>query len=165
MKKIIYVGLIALLMACGSKKTVTENKQDSTSTQVPSEQVNSQVESSLSPLTEITADNAKSVTSFENTPESVVTYFFASKIRTDNEWEKVCLPKEKRSDKFTRGLKEYDSWIFTKYKYVDTKEFEKNKLWVKIYMEITFKGDSDSGEDEVTVELVDGKWLITEVPT
>jgi hypothetical protein len=78
---------------------------------------------------------------------------------------KGLFTKRKRSDKLTRGLKEYDSWVFTKYKYVDTKEFEKNKLWVKIYMEITFKGDSDSGEDEVTVELVDGKWMITEVPT
>jgi hypothetical protein len=94
MRKILYVGFVALLAACGSKKIVTENKQDTTKTQVVNQDVNSQVESSLSPLAEITVDNAKSVTSFENTPESVVTYFFASRIRKDNEWEKVCLPKE-----------------------------------------------------------------------
>ena len=160
MKNIFIISLIVVLASCGAKKVNPENKQDTASVQQTS-----LADGTISPLTEITDDNANGVTSFENTPESIVMYFFASKIRKDNEWEKVCLPKDQRSDKLKRGLDEYNNWGFTKYRFVDKKEFDKGKFWVKIYMSITYEGATDDGEDEVTVEMIDGNWLITEVPT
>jgi hypothetical protein len=119
----------------------------------------------LPPETEITTENAKQVVAFDNSPESVVMYFFASRIRKDKEWEKVCLPTDQRSDKMKRKLEKYDQWTFTKYRYVSKKEFEPNKFWVTIHMAISVDGDADEGEDEATVEKIDGKWIVTEVPT
>lgn len=115
--------------------------------------------------TEITVDNAKQVTSFDDSPESVVMYFYASRIRKDNEWEKVCPPADKRSERLNRGLTEYNNWTFTKYHFVKKEEENPNKLWLTVYFSIIYEGDTDDGEDQIQVEKIDGKWLITEVPT
>jgi hypothetical protein len=147
MKKYLYVIALVLLASCSSKQS-KESKQKA-----------------LPPETEITGDNAGQVTSFDNTPESVVMYFYASRIRKDNDWEKVCQPADQQSDKMKRKLNEYSKWTFTKYKYVSKKEFEPNKFWVTLHMAITVEGESDEGEDEATVEMIDGKWVVTEVPT
>ena len=120
---------------------------------------------SLSPDAEITIENAKQVTAFENTPESIVMYFFASRIRKDNEWEKVCPEEGMQTRAFMRKIAEYSSWTFTKYHFVRKEEVEKDKYWVTIYMEIIYEGKTDDGEDQVTVELMDGKWVITDIPT
>lgn len=115
--------------------------------------------------TEITVDNAKQVTAFDNTPESVVMFFYASRIRKDNAWEKVCLPANERSERMVRKLEDYSKWTITKYRFVDKEEFEKDKWWVKIYMSVTVEGETDDGEDEATVEIINGKCVVTEVPT
>ncbi len=142
MKKVILLFFIVAVASCGTKKKKI-----------------------LPPETEITVENAGQVTSFENTPESVVMYYFASRIRKDQDWEKVCIPTDKRSDRMVRQLKDHGEWTFSKYHFVSKKEFEKDKWWVLSYFAVSFKGEEEDGEDEVTVELVDGKWLITEVPT
>lgn len=121
--------------------------------------------SSITPDTEITVVNAGDVTSFEETPESIVMYFYASKIRKDNDWEKVCIPERARSSKFTNALGAYESWIFTKYRFVSKEEFAPDVWSVTIYMEISMNGQTDSGTDQVKVEKVDGSLFITEVPT
>jgi hypothetical protein len=144
MRVCMYIVTLVFLAGCSSKKAQ----------QKP-----------LPPETEITSENAKQVVAFDNSPESVVMYFYASRIRKDNDWEKVCQSADQRSDKMKRKLEEYSKWTFTKYRYVSKKEFEPNKFWVTIHMAITVEGDSDEGEDEATVELIDGKWVITEVPT
>lgn len=127
--------------------------------------VKTQKQKALPPDTEITIQNAKQVTAFDNTPESVVMYFYASMIRKDKEWEKVC-PKEGKQTKMFRGkMEDYSSWTFAKYRFVKKEEFEKDKYWVTIYMSIIYEGKPDDGEDQVTVEKINGKWLITEVPT
>jgi hypothetical protein len=112
----------------------------------------------------ITAENANQVTGFENTPESVLMYFYASRIRKDNAWEKVCLPEQQRSDYMKRQLEKYAGWNITKYQYVSKKEFEPGKFWVNLYMEIIFNGRADDGHDEATVEKIDGRWVITDIP-
>lgn len=111
----------------------------------------------------IDASNARKVKRFKNKPASLVTYFYAAKIRQDNKWQKV-LPKN-RSERLRRKLKEYEEWKFTKFKLVSKKEYEPGKMWVKIFMEIEYKGRKDSGMDEVTLERVKGKWIIVSIPT
>lgn len=155
-----------MLIACGTKNVVSENKQDSTKTTGQTESSTTHVnDGDVPPLMQVTIENAKDVNTFQNTPESVVIYFFASRIRKDKEWEKVCPTPDKRTDELKRGLEEYNKWTFTKCRFVEKKEFEKNKFWVKVYMEINIDGETDNGEDEATVEFIDGKCVITDVPT
>jgi hypothetical protein len=113
----------------------------------------------------IDSTNAYSINDFENTPESIVMFFYASKIRNDDEWKQVLPEESERSERLSRKLEEYENWIFTKFKLVSKMEYEKNKTWIKIFMEIEFDSQQDSGTDEVTVEFIDGKWIITSVPT
>ncbi len=113
----------------------------------------------------IDSSNASSIKDFENTPESIVTFFYASKIRNDNEWLKVIPEEGDRSERLNRKLEEYENWTFTKFKLVSKMESSEKQLWIKIFMEIVYEGGVDSGTDEVTVELIDGKWIITSVPT
>ncbi|MFC2093300.1 hypothetical protein ACFLSV_05310 [Bacteroidota bacterium] len=113
----------------------------------------------------IDSSNASSIEDFENTPESIVTYFYASKIKNDDDWNNVLPEEGDRSKRLNRKLKEYENWTFTKFKLVSKMESGESQLWIKIFMEIVYKGRVDSGTDEVTVELIDGKWVITSVPT
>jgi hypothetical protein len=114
---------------------------------------------------EITVANAGEVKTFENTMQSVVDYFYASRIRKDSEWEKVVPVAAERSERMLRELTKYDTWTITKYHIVSSTEFEPGKFWVKIYMEISIDGRTKGATDEADVELINGKWVITSVPT
>lgn len=109
--------------------------------------------------------SAQKIKEFENTPASLVTYFYASRIRKDRKWKKV-LPKEKLwSRRLVSALREYKNWTFTKFRLVSKKEHSSGKIWLKIWIEIEYKGCKDSGTDEVSLELIDGKWVIVDLPT
>ncbi len=114
---------------------------------------------------EISVENANQIKTYENTMESVVNYFYASRIRKDSEWEKVLPKSGERSERLLRELVKYDTWTILKYHIVSCTEFEPGKYWVKIYMQISFNGRIKGGTDEADVELIDGKWVITSVPT
>jgi hypothetical protein len=113
----------------------------------------------------IDSKNATSIKSYENTLESVVTYFYASRIRKDQEWQKVVLATKDQSERLKNQLKTYDEWTITKFHLVSKTEFQPGRYWVKVYFEIEMDGDVEDGTDEAEVKLIDGKWVITEVPT
>lgn len=114
----------------------------------------------------ITQANAQGIDTFDSSiPESVVTYFYASKIRGDRSWEEVLPDKKSRSERLKRKLLAYEEWKIIQFKLVGQAEAAKNKLWVKIFMVIEYQGKTESGEDEVTIERIDGKWIITSIPT
>lgn len=113
----------------------------------------------------ITEDNASTIDNFENTPESIVTYFYASKIRKDNKWEKVLPNEDNRSERLKRKLITYEDWTIVRFQLVSKTEYSKDNLWVKVFFEIEYNGQKDSGTDEVTIKLINGKWIITSVPT
>lgn len=119
----------------------------------------------LPPDTEITVENAASVTAYENTPESVVMYFYASKIRKDEKWKEVVIPESTWDERMHRKMQEYSRWTFLAYRLVSTKDAGEGKVWVTLYMKIKVGDETDDGQDEATVSYIDGKWLISEVPT
>jgi hypothetical protein len=119
----------------------------------------------LPPETEITMLNAADVKTFDNTPESVVMYFYASMIRNDKAWQEVCPTETKQSKMFRRKMEEYSRWNFKKYRFVKKEEFEKDSYYVTIYMAISFEGEEDDGEDQVTVTKMNGKWMVVDIPT
>lgn len=110
-------------------------------------------------------DNAGSIKSFENTPESLVCYFYASKIRQDDKWKEVLPDPSKWSERLKHKIKTYENWKITEFRLVSKTEYEDGKVWVKIYMTLEIDGKTESGTDEATVELINGKWVITSVPT
>lgn len=113
----------------------------------------------------IDVKSARKVKRFKNNPASLITYFYASKIRQDKRWKKVLPKKQQWSRKLKYAIKEYSTWTFTKFKLVSKKEYSPEKMWVKIWIEIEYKGRKDSGTDEVTLELKNGKWVIVGLPT
>jgi len=107
--------------------------------------------------------SAKDVKTFvAGDPESMVIYFYASMIRKDNKFKEV-LPKD--SGKLESDLKEYATWKFKKFYLKESMKESRNRMYIKIYFEIEFEGGIDTGTDEVTFGLVDGKWQITDLPT
>ncbi len=113
----------------------------------------------------ITTQNAPEISSFKNNPESIITYFFASKIRQDNSWREV-LPEEKNWTKRLRyKVKKYENWTIKEFQLRKKNEYEKDKMWVEIFMKIEYQGKIESGTDEVELEKINGKWVITSIPT
>jgi len=113
----------------------------------------------------ITAANASSFESYENTLESVLNYFFASQIRKDEEWKKVFIPSEDWSERIQYKMEKYAQWTITEFNLVSKTEFEPGKFWVKVNIEITINGKTDGGIDQAEVQFINGKWIITSVPT
>ena len=113
----------------------------------------------------VTKENAPDVMSYTNTPESVVQFFYASRIRGDKEWEKVCQAEGDRSDRMNRKLEDYNEWTILEYKFVSKQEKNEEKCFIKLWMKISVDGETDEGEDEAEVELIGGKWVITSIPT
>ncbi len=112
----------------------------------------------------ITASNASTFTSYENTLESVVNFFYASQIRKDKEWEKVLPFTEKRTEILRQKLQKYEGWHFTKFSLTGKVEHEVGKFWVFINIEITADGKTTTGNGRVEVELIDGNFVITGIP-
>jgi hypothetical protein len=113
----------------------------------------------------ITVENAATFTSYENTLESVLNYFYASRIRKDSEWRKVILILDPMPDRLAYELNKYDTWTITKFNLVSKTEFEPGKFWVKVNIEIIVNGRTDGGIDDAEVQFIDGKWIITSIPT
>lgn len=114
---------------------------------------------------EITAYNASSFESYENTLESVLNYFYASQIRKDMEWMKVFVPHADWDERIAKKLIKYDQWTITNFHLVSKSEYALGKFYVKVYFKIEIDGKSEDGIDTAEVQLIDGKWIITSIPT
>lgn len=115
----------------------------------------------------IDAKNAATFSSYENTLESVMNFFYASQIRKDTEWEKVVPLPEDRTERMQSKLKRYEEvWTITSFYLVSKTQTSTNRFMVRVYIEITGPdGRKDGGVDTAEVRLIDGKWVITSIPT
>ncbi|MEM6718823.1 MAG: hypothetical protein AAF611_05900 [Bacteroidota bacterium] len=112
----------------------------------------------------ITIDNAHLITNFDkNNIESMVTYYFASRIRKDDKWKEVVPNPAEWSSRMKYSIKKHNGWKFLEFKNLGFYEDEYGS-YVKVYIAIEFRGKKDGGEDEVELERKDGKWFITKVP-
>ena len=114
---------------------------------------------------EITTYNASSFESYENTVESVLNYFYASQIRKDMEWMNVFVPHADWDERIAKKLIKYDQWTITNFHMVSKSEYAPGKFYVKVYFKIEVDGKSEDGIDTAEVQLIDGKWIITSIPT
>jgi len=112
----------------------------------------------------ITPKNAHLVTDFDATDiESMVTYYFASRIRKDDKWKEVVPNPKEWSSRMKYSINKHNGWKFLEFKNLGFYEDE-NGSYVKVYIAIDFRGRKDGGEDEVELGRKNGKWVITKVP-
>ena len=117
----------------------------------------------------INIDSAKSLYPKMITPEAAVVYFYASKIRGDNDFKKALPPIENLTNRNKKKLKykleKMSKWKFIELKLVKRKKISTTQYWIKIYMKVSIKGRIDSGTDEAEVSFIDGKWYLSMPPT
>ncbi len=119
----------------------------------------------IEPAPVITAQNASTYLSYDNTLESVLNYFYASQIRKDMEWMNVFVPLGDWDEEIARKLQKYDQWTITNFHLVSKSEYAPGKFYVKVYFKIEMDGKSEDGIDTAEVQLIEGKWIITSIPT
>lgn len=114
----------------------------------------------------ITKDNAHLITTFdENDIESMVTYYFSSRIRQDDKWKQVLPPENTWSDRMKYSIAKHNKLTFFEFLNLG---FGKNKYGnhhVKIWAKVGMNNEKDEGEDFVQIRKVNNKWIITKVPT
>ncbi len=113
----------------------------------------------------INKSNADQIKSFdENDIESMVTYYFASRVRHDNKWKDALPDPSKWSPRMKYSLESHGQWNFIEFQNLGFIE-GKNGSYVRVRMKIEYKGREQEGEDEVELEKVNGKWVIVAVPS
>lgn len=112
----------------------------------------------------ITKLNAQLITSFDKSDiESMVTYYFASRIRGDEKWKEVLPDPSLWTDRMIYSIEKHNQLNFTKYKNLGFYEGEYG-AYVKVFIWVEMNGKSDGGIDDVTLKQENGQWIIWKVP-
>lgn len=96
----------------------------------------------------------------QSTPQKVVETFYSTYMQDRDSALALVDVDAQKADKFQRNWEKIKDWTFTKVEVVSVKE-----PYVKVKFTITIDGEDESGTDDVTVKLIDGKWWITEIPS
>ncbi|MCJ8290292.1 MAG: tetratricopeptide repeat protein [Crocinitomicaceae bacterium] len=113
----------------------------------------------------IDATNALLFTEFSNDdPESMVNYFYASRIRGDEKWRDVLQPESQWSDRLKYSLAKYEKWNFVNFRLVKKKRHSESGWWIGAYFEIEVNGHKDGGNDEISLTFNGVEWVIINVP-
>lgn len=111
----------------------------------------------------ITETNAHGISSFDNTPESVVNYFYASLIRDDEDWNLVVPKKSDRSDRLKSKLAEYTNWTIHSVQITKNQKKQEAETLIKVKIDLEYKGKRAVGELRVTLSKIKQKWIITDL--
>ena len=149
-----YIILAALMICC----------QGRDSFRVPRVQTAENGWENYIPKIDINKETAEELKPGQDSPEAAVVHFYASMIRKDNACLDVLPPSLKPSDEVYERVQEIKEWTFNNVELWSRKEFARDRYWILIHMEIEFQGKSKSGEDEVEVQLIGGKWCVVRPP-
>lgn len=112
----------------------------------------------------ITTENADLVTDFdEDDIESMVTYYFASRIRKDDKWKEAIPDRSEWSPRMKASIERHNQWNFVEFQNLGLYEGQYG-TYVKVFIMIEINGQKDGGEDEVELGKRNGKWFISKVP-
>jgi hypothetical protein len=113
---------------------------------------------------EVNQGNAARFSSHDYSAESAVDYFIASIMLKDDRWKEVvaadCL--EEVAEKVESM---YSQVTFTKFKAQKQELIAGGDLWLTVFMEIEYNGESESDSDEFTLKYVGDHWAIADVPS
>ena len=124
----------------------------------------------------LNAGNVEGLAPGQQTPEAATVHFFASLIRNDQRHTEVSLAS---SERVSHAIEEYAEWEFVaielrrrqtgnpeRSSWVrEYSEVAGDVVVIKLYFEILYDGQSDTGEDDVTLQLIDGRWVVVAPPT
>jgi hypothetical protein len=150
-KKLVFIVPVLALFSCNGSSEPT-NGSDTTATTTP-EVLDSNT---------VTATNADQVKFFEDSPESVTRYFYASRIRGDEKWQSVCISPAQRSPEFVEDLALHDQKIIIRYEQLSTNYIENT---CNVHMELEWadaaaSAPSETFEHIAFLEKIDGIWWI-----
>lgn len=112
----------------------------------------------------ITIDNAKSFKTFNKTDiGSMVDYYFASRIRGDQEWKKVLPDSSLWSSRMSGSIAKHNKWTFINYKNLGLHNSDYGASF-KVDFCIQGQTDTECGEDSVEISKNGDEWIITKVP-
>lgn len=114
-------------------------------------------------MEEINKNNAFSFTSFDrNSIASMLSFYYASRIRGDEEWQAVLPPLNERSGKLNRAIEKHNHWKFEAFK-VEGFQNESDKYFT-IYYKVIIDGKQYEGHNEAEVQKTEDGWVIKTLP-
>lgn len=110
-------------------------------------------------------DTYKYVDYKKDDPTSVICYFYACKIRQDENWETVVVDKTRWDDDFINRMHEYHRFVFTAFRLEEkcTKEEKKISFNVRIVVSNDEFKYWEGFNDEVFLQKKGSKWKITRI--
>jgi len=114
----------------------------------------------------LTGATASKINTFDaSDPESVARFFYASRIRRNSEWKKVVGKLESEwTIKMKAAMNAYAQWTFKKVTLQKVRHLFDSEVHIILAYEATVKGKPKKGTGEMTVQRVNGKWQVHEVP-
>ena len=106
----------------------------------------------------------------QSSPEAAVVHVYASLIRGDMRFREVMAPESILPTDISANLRNYSfietiNWDVRKMKLHSRHEYKPGRMWITVWMEISYEGEVEEGTDEVDLILVDGKWYVLRLPT
>lgn len=95
-------------------------------------------------------------------PEAAVTRFLSSRVRGDDAWKGAMVTD--LSDRAGRALAEWGEWQLQRYQLRARKDPRSEQAYIRVFLEISVKGRTDSGEDEFELVREGGQWRIARPP-
>lgn len=113
----------------------------------------------------ITKQNAHLITSYDiDNIESMVTFYFASRIRGDEKWKEVVPKESVWTSRMRYSIQKHDTWEFIKFQNLGYLKDKYGNSGVKVYFCITYNGREDCGKDDVELKWDGERWTIWVVP-
>jgi hypothetical protein len=112
----------------------------------------------------LTPQNAAQITTFDTLDiNSMVTYYFASRLRGDDLWRKALPDSSQWTERMKYSLNRHGQWQFLQVVNHGLK-FYQHLAYVEVYMHIAVNGEEDDGVDEVEIDIENGHYIIIKVP-
>jgi hypothetical protein len=103
-------------------------------------------------------------------PEAAVVHVYASLIRGDTRFREVIAPSSILPPDISEDLRNYSfmetiTWDVKRVKLHSRRQYQPGRMWITLWMEVSYQGELDEGTDEVELILVEGKWYVVRLPT
>ncbi len=110
----------------------------------------------------VDAAGAKGMNPGLETPEGAVVKFLSSRLRGDAGWKQAMAEPITRSAQ--SSLDEWDEWELQRFQLKARRLDDQASALVRVYFEIRYGDDEDSGEDEFDLVQQDGAWRVRSPP-
>lgn len=111
----------------------------------------------------IDAGGARGLAPAADTAEGAVVLFLASRIRGDRAWEDAIVADPGRKAK--KALKTWRGWTLRRAQLKSRKMRGQTRGYVRVWLDLSIDGDSETGTDDFTVTFENGAWRVSDIPS